>query len=93
MYSTLKVFIGMVLGAVITIVAMNYHVVRTKNSWAVFPKQHACLSDTYVDVRDWSVGDWVDRPEFVKTLYENNRQDLIPGLDGRLASLKKDFEK
>lgn len=88
-----KLFIGMVFGAILAVEVMNYHVIRTESSWGFVPKRYAALSGTYFDTRGWTLTDWTRHPDLVWTLYQNERQDLIPGREGRLASLEKLFEK
>lgn len=93
MFGLVKFFSGMVVGAVVTVISMNLHIIRSDSGWAVVPKRYPALSDTYVDIRSWTLSDWSNHADFVWTLHKNDRQDLIPGLDGRMASLKNLFEK
>lgn len=93
MFGLFKFGAGLILGAAATLVAMNYHIVRTADNVAFVPKRYAGLQDSYVDVRNWGIADWTEHPDFVWTLYKNDRQDLIPGLDGKMASLKDLFGK
>jgi hypothetical protein len=71
---------------------MNYHIVRTDDGMTFVPKRHATLEETYLDIREWALSDWTNHPDFVWAIYKNDRQDLIPGIDGNLASLKNLFE-
>lgn len=93
MFGIFKFGAGVVTGSVLTLGAMNYHVVRTDETVALVPKRAPTLADTYMDVREWTVSDWTDHPDFVWALYKADRQDLIAGLDGKFASLKNLFEK
>ena len=93
MFGLYKFISGMVVGSVATLAALNFHLIRTTDSWAVVPKRHLALTDTYVDIRDWGLSDWTEHADLVYTLHKNGRQDLITDLDGRFASLKKLFEK
>jgi hypothetical protein len=88
MFGIFKFGAGMVTGGVLAVGGMHYHVVRTEESVTFVPKRHAGLDDVYLDIREWTLTDWTNHPDFVWSLYKNERQDLIPGLDGKLASLK-----
>lgn len=83
------VVVGMVAGFFLALGAMNYHFLRTENSLAIVPKLHADLSNTYVDIRSWTVSDWIEHPGMISTLLENDRQDLLPSINGQLAGWKK----
>jgi hypothetical protein len=93
MFGIFKFGAGVVTGGVLAVAGMNYHVVRTEESVTFVPKRHAGLDETYLDIREWTITDWKDHPDFIWSLYENDKQDLIPGLDGKLASLKNLFDK
>lgn len=88
-----KFFTGMVFGAVLAVVVMNHHIVRSGDTWGLVPKRYASLEGTYYDTRGWTLTEWSEHPDLLWTLYKNDRQDLIPGLDGRLASLKRLIEQ
>jgi hypothetical protein len=87
------IVVGLVAGFLITVGAMNHHFIRTDNSMAFVSKRYPSLADSYVDIRKWSISDWTDHPDLVYTLFKNDRQDLMPSIDGQIASLKRMFEK
>ena len=92
MGSVFKFLTGIVVGCLLTVGAMYYHIVRTDETWTVVPKLHPGLAETYVDIRDWSLEDWMSHPDFARSLHENDRHDLVPGLDGKFASVRQLFE-
>lgn len=87
------IVVGMVLGFVFTLSAMHYHFLRTENSIAVVAKRHPALASTYMDIRDWTAADWAEHPDLVYTLFKNDRQDLLPTVDGQIATLKRLIDK
>jgi hypothetical protein len=84
---------GIVFGFGLAVVAMNHHIVRAEDSWGLVPKRYASLNGTYFDTRGWTLTEWSEHPDLLWALYKNDRQDLVPGLDGRLASLKRLIEQ
>lgn len=91
MFGIFKFSAGVVVGAGLAIGAMNYHVIRTSERFELVPKRYAGLQDCYVDIRDWTFSDWTSHPDLVWTLYKNDKQEMIPGIDSEFAGLKKLF--
>lgn len=76
--SRLSTFLlGMVAGAGLLQAATNYHVVRASDGFHVIAKQPARLSETYVDIRRFTMSDWANRPQLATALVQANQQQLL----------------
>jgi hypothetical protein len=76
--SRLSTFLmGMVAGAGLLQAATNYHVVRASDGFHVIAKQPARLSETYVDIRRFTMSDWASRPQLATALVQANQQQLL----------------
>lgn len=69
--------VGVVLGAGGLYGALNYHIVRTAAGLEAVPKESATLAETYVDVRQFGAGDWLEHRELAKAIVDAGKQDLI----------------
>jgi hypothetical protein len=49
---------GVVVGFVLCLASMTFHLVRAEDGWHVVPKISAQFADAYVDIREFQVGDW-----------------------------------
>jgi hypothetical protein len=83
-------FFGIVLGCMLTLGAQSYHVIRTSEGFKLLPKRHVTLSDTYLDVRGWGVGDWSQHPDVLWSLAQNKRDDIL-GRDQVLSAGLRDL--
>ena len=70
-------FLGMATGAIVLHGATLYHVVRASDGVHLVAKQPARLSETYVDVRSYSMSDWPSHPQLATALVQANLQHLI----------------
>jgi hypothetical protein len=70
---------GMVAGALLTLGAMNFHVVRGQDGFHLIHKIRPQLTETYLDVRSFGVSDWTAHPELVADLIHDNKQSLMEG--------------
>ena len=69
---------GTVIGAVLAYVALQFHVVHSKDGFYLVPRANqAAVSQAWVDVRDWSATDWAENPGLVQALHENGSDDII----------------
>ncbi|GAB5441760.1 MAG: hypothetical protein Fues2KO_21090 [Fuerstiella sp.] len=75
----LKPFLfGSLLGAGLTVCALQFHVVHSHEGVRVVPRTpQPSLGLAYVDVRDWDAEKWADRPELVRALVANGSTDLV----------------
>ena len=83
----------MMLGGGLVFFVFQYHVVRAADEVVLVPKLSASLSDTYVDVREWSALEWQRHPALVRALWKEGRTDLIvaPSARGLLQDLFRTF--
>lgn len=68
---------GMLCGALVLHVAMNYHVVRSNDGLHLVGKSPARLSETFVDIRAYGIADWTGHPQLAAALVESNKQHLL----------------
>jgi hypothetical protein len=72
-------FLGVLTGAALLHVAMNFHVVRASDGFHFVAKQPARLSEVYADVRQYSMSDWSGHPQLASDLVQAGKQGLISG--------------
>ena len=69
---------GLTLGSVGTLVAMQYHLVRTEERLLIVARAHQPpLRSTYVDIRHWSPAMWQYYPELQEAIVKAGRSDLM----------------
>lgn len=68
---------GMVAGAVLMYGATLYHVVRAADGIHLVQKQPPRLSETYVDIRAFTMSDWAGHPQLASALVQGNQQQLL----------------
>jgi len=68
---------GMVAGAGLLQGATTYHIVRASDGFHLVAKQPARLSETYVDIRNFSMTDWTSHPQLASALVQANQQKLL----------------
>jgi hypothetical protein len=90
--------LGMVAGAAFLHVATSYHIVRASDGFHLVAKQPARLSETYVDIRKFTMADWAGRPQLASALVQANQAHLLgdstasairSGADQLLPALRK----
>jgi hypothetical protein len=69
--------LGVVVGALLLYVAMHYHVVRSKDGIHLVTKRPARLSESFVDIRGFSMADWTAHPQLAGALVQANKQHLL----------------
>jgi hypothetical protein len=69
--------LGMVVGAVLLHAATNYHIVRSQDGFHLVTKHPARLSETFVDIRGFSMTDWTAHPQLASALVQANKQHLL----------------
>lgn len=68
---------GAVTGAALIFVVMSFHVMRADDGFHFVAKQPARLSETFVDIRDFSISDWAGHPQLATALVQANKQYLL----------------
>ncbi len=83
----LKTFLaGLFLGSVLSLLAMQVHVINTNDGLIVLPRSNRPpIRSTYVDVRKWSLSMWRQHPEVAEAAVKGGRPDLLA--DGALNSI------
>jgi hypothetical protein len=69
--------LGMATGAALLHAATLYHVVRAPDGVHFIAKQPARLSETYIDIRSFTMTDWAEHPQLASALVLANQQQLI----------------
>jgi hypothetical protein len=69
--------LGVVVGAALLHVTMNYHFIRSSDGFHLVAKRPARLSESFVDVRDFSMADWTAHPQLASALVQANKQHLL----------------
>jgi hypothetical protein len=69
--------LGMVAGGLLYAAATNFHVLRGRDGFHLVAKQSPRLSETYVDVRQFTLADWTNHPQLAAALAKANKQYLI----------------
>jgi len=79
--------LGMVAGAGLLEGATTYHVVRASDGLHLVTKQPARLSETYIDIRSFTMNDWANHPQLASALVQANQQQLLG--DSAAGALKE----
>lgn len=69
--------LGVLVGAVLLHVAMNYHFVRSNDGFHLVAKRPARLSESFIDIRGYSMADWTAHPQLASALVQSNKQHLL----------------
>lgn len=67
----------MVAGAALLQGATTFHVVRASDGFHLIAKQPARLTETYVDIRAFTMTDWAAHPQLASALVQANQQQLL----------------
>ena len=78
----MKKFAGFVtflvlLGNVLMLLALSFHVILAPGKFALVAKDHLTLIDTYRDVRQWNPTDVASHPALLARLTDAGRLDLV----------------
>ena len=69
---------GLTIGGVGSLLAMQYHIVRTNERFVIVSRAHQPpLRSVYVDVRGWNPVIWQSYPELHEAIIKAGREDLI----------------
>jgi hypothetical protein len=69
--------IGAVLGGCLVFFGQRYHVLRTEDGLTTVPKMSATFRQTYVDVRGFSVSDWMENRSLMAAVLKADKGHLI----------------
>lgn len=70
-------FLGALVGAGLLYVVTNYHVVQADDGFHVIPKTNAGFKDIYVDIREFTIGDWADHQGLAVAITNAGKQHLL----------------
>jgi hypothetical protein len=69
--------VGMAAGAALLYTAMNFYVMRAGDGFHLVAKQSPRLSETFVDIRAFSMADWASHPQLAADLMQAEKQYLV----------------
>jgi hypothetical protein len=69
--------LGAVTGAALLYAAMNFQVMRAGDGFHFVAKRPARLSETFVDIRAFSMTDWAGHPQLATALVQADKQYLL----------------
>jgi hypothetical protein len=71
-------FFGMLIGTVLTFIALRYHVIRHDDGISLVPRHpQPALRSIYSDVREWGGAMWEKHPEVAQAVIADDRIDVI----------------
>jgi hypothetical protein len=89
--SRLSTFVlGVFTGAVGIVVAENYYVVRSQESYHLVPKIAAKLEIPYRDIRNYSYEDWQSNQSLALAIIKSQKQDLM--METGLNRMQQQFD-
>jgi hypothetical protein len=68
---------GFALGCAAIYGAFNYHVVKSDSGLEFVPKRSASLSETYIDIRKFTVSDWAAHPALSADILAAEKTQLM----------------
>ena len=70
-------FAGFIVGAGTIFSAFNYHLLRTSTGFQLCPRRSQSLSETYVDIRQFTATDWASHPTLSADIVAAEKQHLM----------------
>jgi hypothetical protein len=78
MHRRVSTFIfGMVAGALLLYLALNYHLINARDGLHLVPKVDSTLAGTYADIRNFGPRDWAEHADIAAALLKAERTDLL----------------
>lgn len=69
---------GLTIGGIGTLLAMQYHLVRTDERFLLVSRSHQPpIRSAYVDIRNWNEAAWKNYPELQEAVIKAGREDLL----------------
>lgn len=69
--------LGIVVGGAGVYTSLEYHVVRSDEQFELVPKLSANFSETYVDVRGWTLSDWNSHKMLAAAVVKAKKEHLL----------------
>ncbi len=82
--------LGLVAGAGLVLGSQRYHVVQAADGWHLVPKASAGFSDTYVDIRGFTLTDWDSHRGLAVSLVQSDKGYLMQ--DSASESLRQSVQ-
>lgn len=83
-------FLGTIVGAVGIIVAENYYVVRSNETYHLVPKIASRLEFPYRDIRKFGYEDWQNNQGLALAIIKSQKQDLM--VETGLNNMQQQFD-
>jgi len=69
--------LGMIVGGVLMMGTLRYHIVRANDGLHLIPKSSARLTEPYVDIRGFSLADWEKHPALAMAIAQAGKGHLL----------------
>lgn len=73
--------------------SLNYHFILTDKKLVVERKSELTFEDTFVDTRDWGIGDYLKHPRIASVLATRGIRSAFGGADGAAEDAVKKTRK
>ncbi len=73
---------GVIVGGLLIYSVLHYHIIQARDGLHLVPKVNAQLANTFVDIREFGVRDWMAHPEIIQALSAAHQDQLIESLPG-----------
>ena len=74
-----RFIMGFIVGGATVLGALRYHVVRAADGVHFVPKMSATLSETYVDIRQYTPQEWSNHQAVAAALIRDGKGNLVQG--------------
>ena len=74
-----RFIMGFIVGGATVLGALRYHVVRAADRVHFVPKMSATLSETYVDIRQYTPQEWSNHQAVAAALIRDGKGNLVQG--------------
>ncbi len=83
--------VGMVVGAATLYGSMSFHIVRAEDGHHFVPKVALHFSESYVDIRQFTVADWREHVNLAQAIVKAEKTDLLK--DAAQISFQNTFDE
>jgi len=70
-------FLGLVVGSGLMFGALTYHLVRADDGFHLVPKLEGGFGESYVDIREFTVRDWMDHRSLAAAIIRDDKESLM----------------
>lgn len=68
---------GVVVGGILMLVALKYHVVRAEDGVHLIPKTTSQMGDAFVDIRGFGAEQWADHEKLATAIAQSDKKYLL----------------